>query len=203
MQSYNDNLFATVAYFTKDPLFYKKVMNTFILPENIQSDSFINNIEDLIENKLAFIDKMDKVDKLQDQVNLLQTELKNKQNEENKLQKQIIELSQQIVYKDIVILEQIKDLKEDKIKTDAQIKDVREENDSQIKALKDEKDSQIKALKDEKDSQIKSLRDEKDSQIKALRDEKDAQIKALREEKIQIEFHIKDLKEKKTKQIIN
>ena len=54
---------------------------------------------------------MDKVDKLQNQINFLQRELKNKQNEENVLQKKIIELRE---------------------KKDSQIKVLREEKDSQI-----------------------------------------------------------------------
>ena len=85
---------------------------------------------------------MDRVDKLQNQINFLQRELKNKQNEENVLQKKIIELREE---------------------KDSQIKVLREEKDSQIKGLREEKiqtDYKLeKLMKDKKniDSQVQLL----------------------------------------------
>ena len=165
MLEYKDNLMSTVAYFTKDSSFYQEAFNAFILPENIQTENFIQNIKDLIKKKIIFLDKMNEADKLQKQVNLLKGELEIKENKEKDLQKKIIELSEKILYNEKIISGQHKDLQENKIKTDSQIKSLREETKSQIKDLREEETfSQIKALQEEKihvDLKLKILMDDK------------------------------------------
>ena len=181
MLEYRDNLMSTVAYFTKDSSFYQEALNIFILPENIQTEGFIQSIKDLIEKKIKYLEK---TEGLQKQIELLKEKSEIKQNKEEDLQKQINELSKQMLYNDKNIAAQLKALKEEKLQTDSQIKALKEEKlqtDSQIKALKEEKihtDSQIKALKEEilhTDSQINTLKEEKlqtDSQINTLKEEK-------------------------------
>ena len=176
MLEYKDNLMSTVAYFTKDSSFYQEALNAFILPENIQTENFIQNIKDLIKKKIIFLDKMNEADKLQKQVNLLKGKLEIKENKEKDLQKKIIELSEKILYNEKIISGQLKDLQENKIKTDSQIKSLREETKIQIKDLREEEAfSQIKSLKEKTESQIKSLQEEKiqvDLKLKILMDDK-------------------------------
>ena len=209
MLEYGDYLMSTVAYFTKDSSFYQEALKIFILPENIQTEGFIQSIKDLIAKKIKYLEK---TEGLQKQIELLKEKSEIKQNKEEDLQKQINELSKQMLYNDKNIAAQLKALKEEKLQTDSQIKALKEEKiytDSQIKALKEEKlqtDSQIKALKEEKiytDSQINALKEEilhTDSQLKALKEEKlqtDSQINALKEEILHIAAQLKALKEEK------
>ena len=147
-----DNLMSTVAYFTKDSSFYQEALNIFILPENIQTEGFIQSIKDLIAKKIKYLEK---TEGLQKQIELLKEKSEIQQNKEEDLQKQINELSKKMLYNDKNIAAQLKALKEEKLQTDSQIKALKEEQlqtDSQINALKEEKlqtDSQIKALKEE------------------------------------------------------
>ena len=212
MLEYGDNLMSTVAYFIKDSSFYQEALNIFILPENIQTEGFIQSIKDLIEKKIKYLEK---TEGLQKQIELLKEKSEIKQNKEEDLQKQINELSKQMLYNDKNIAAQLKALKEEKLQTDSQIKALKEEKiytDSQIKALKEEKlqtDSQIKALKEEKiytDSQINALKEEilhTDSQLKALKEEKlqtDSQINTLKEEKLQADCKLEILMTNKNNQ---
>ena len=209
MLKYGDILMSTVAYFTKDSSFYQEALDIFILPENIQTEGFIQSIKDLIEKKIKYLEK---TEGLQKQIELLKEKSEIKQNKEEDLQKQINELSKKMLYNDKNIAAQLKALKEEQLQTDSQLKALKEEQlqtDSQIKALKEEQlqtDSQIKALKEEQlqtDSQIKALKEEKihtDSQINALKEEilhTDSQLKALKEEKLQTDSQINTLKEEK------
>ena len=57
MLEYGDYLMSTVAYFTKDSSFYQEALNIFILPENIQTEGFIQSIKDLIEKKIKYLEK--------------------------------------------------------------------------------------------------------------------------------------------------
>ena len=198
MLEYRDNLMSTVAYFTKDSSFYQEALNIFILPENIQTEGFIQSIKDLIAKKIKYLEK---TEGLQKQIELLKEKSEIKQNKEEDLQKQINELSKKMLYNDKNIAAQLNALKEEKLQTD-----------SQINALKEEKihtDSQIKALKEEKihtDSQINALKEEilhTDSQLKALKEEKlqtDSQINTLKEEKLQADCKLEILMANKNNQ---
>ena len=212
MLEYGDNLMSTVAYFTKDSSFYQEALNIFILPENIQTEGFIQSIKDLIEKKIKYLEK---TEGLQKQIELLKEKSEIKQNKEEDLQKQINELSKQMLYNDKNIAAQLKALKEEKLQTDSQIKALKEEQlqtDSQIKALKEEilhTDSQIKALKEEKlqtDSQINALKEEIlhiAAQLNALKEEKlqtDSQINTLKEEKLQADCKLEILMTNKNNQ---
>ena len=177
MLEYGDYLMSTVAYFTKDSSFYQEALNIFILPENIQTEGFIQSIKDLIAKKIKYLEK---TEGLQKQIELLKEKSEIKQNKEEDLQKQINELSKQMLYNDKNIAAQLKALKEEKLQTDSQIKALKEEilhTDSQLKALKEEKlqtDSQINTLKEEKlqaDCKLEILmtnKNNQDNQIKKL-----------------------------------
>ena len=177
MLEYGDYLMSTVAYFTKDSSFYQEALNIFILPENIQTEGFIQSIKDLIAKKIKYLEK---TEGLQKQIELLKEKSEIKQNKEEDLQKQINELSKRMLYNDKNIAAQLKALKEEQLQTDSQIKALKEEKlqtDSQIKALKEEilhTDSQIKALKEEKlqtDCKLEILmtnKNNQDNQIKKL-----------------------------------
>jgi len=45
MLEYGDYFMSTVAYFTKDSSFYQEALNIFILPENIQTEGFIQSLK--------------------------------------------------------------------------------------------------------------------------------------------------------------
>ena len=163
MLEYGDNLMSTVAYFTKDSSFYQEALNIFILPENIQTEGFIQSIKDLIEKKIKYLEK---TEGLQKQIELLKEKSEIKQNKEEDLQKQINELSKKMLYNDKNIAAQLKALKEEKLQTDSQIKALKEEilhTDSQINTLKEEKlqaDCKLEILmtnKNNQDNQIKKL----------------------------------------------
>ena len=206
MLEYGDYLMSTVAYFTKDSSFYQEALNIFILPENIQTEGFIQSIKDLIEKKIKYLEK---TEGLQKQIELLKEKSEIKQNKEEDLQKQINELSKKMLYNDKNIAAQIKALKEEKLQTDSQIKALKEEKihtDSQINALKEEilhTDSQLKALKEEKlqtDSQINTLKEEKlqaDCKLEILmtnKNNQDNQIKKLSFQIEELKKENKDLK---------
>ena len=182
MLEYRDNLMSTVAYFTKDSSFYQEALKIFILPENIQTEGFIQSIKDLIAKKIKYLEK---TEGLQKQIELLKEKSEIKQNKEEDLQKQINELSKQMLYNDKNIAAQLnalKDnaLKEEKLQTDSQINTLKEEIlhiAAQLKALKEEKlqtDSQINTLKEEKlqaDCKLEILmtnKNNQDNQIKKL-----------------------------------
>ena len=206
MLEYGDYLMSTVAYFTKDSSFYQEALNIFILPENIQTEGFIQSIKDLIAKKIKYLEK---TEGLQKQIELLKEKSEIKQNKEEDLQKQINELSKQMLYNDKNIAAQLKALKEEKLQTDSQIKALKEEKihtDSQINALKEEilhTDSQLKALKEEKlqtDSQINTLKEEKlqaDCKLEILmtnKNNQDNQIKKLSFQIEELKKENKDLK---------
>ena len=206
MLEYGDYLMSTVAYFTKDSSFYQEALNIFILPENIQTEGFIQSIKDLIAKKIKYLEK---TEGLQKQIELLKEKSEIKQNKEEDLQKQINELSKKMLYNDKNIAAQLKALKEEKLQTDSQIKALKEEQlqtDSQIKALKEEilhTDSQLKALKEEKlqtDSQINTLKEEKlqaDCKLEILmtnKNNQDNQIKKLSFQIEELKKENKDLK---------
>ena len=163
MLKYGDILMSTVAYFTKDSSFYQEALDIFILPENIQTEGFIQSIKDLIAKKIKYLEK---TEGLQKQIELLKEKSEIKQNKEEDLQKQINELSKQMLYNDKNIAAQLKALKEEKLQTDSQLKALKEEKlqtDSQINTLKEEKlqaDCKLEILmtnKNNQDNQIKKL----------------------------------------------
>ena len=149
MLEYGDYLMSTVAYFTKDSSFYQEALNIFILPENIQTEGFIQSIKDLIAKKIKYLEK---TEGLQKQIELLKEKSEIKQNKEEDLQKQINELSKQMLYNDKNIAAQLKALKEEKLQTDSQIKALKEEKlqaDCKLEILmtnKNNQDNQIKKL---------------------------------------------------------
>ena len=149
MLEYGDNLMSTVAYFTKDSSFYQEALNIFILPENIQTEGFIQSIKDLIEKKIKYLEK---TEGLQKQIELLKEKSEIKQNKEEDLQKQINELSKQMLYNDKNIAAQLNALKEEKLQTDSQINTLKEEKlqaDCKLEILmtnKNNQDNQIKKL---------------------------------------------------------
>ena len=149
MLEYGDNLMSTVAYFTKDSSFYQEALNIFILPENIQTEGFIQSIKDLIAKKIKYLEK---TEGLQKQIELLKEKSEIKQNKEEDLQKQINELSKQMLYNDKNIAAQLKALKEEKLQTDSQINTLKEEKlqaDCKLEILmtnKNNQDNQIKKL---------------------------------------------------------
>ena len=163
MLKYGDILMSTVAYFTKDSSFYQEALNIFILPENIQTEGFIQSIKDLIAKKIKYLEK---TEGLQKQIELLKEKSEIKQNKEEDLQKQINELSKKMLYNDKNIAAQLKALKEEILHTDSQLKALKEEKlqtDSQINTLKEEKlqaDCKLEILmtnKNNQDNQIKKL----------------------------------------------
>ena len=149
MLEYGDNLMSTVAYFTKDSSFYQEALNIFILPENIQTEGFIQSIKDLIAKKIKYLEK---TEGLQKQIELLKEKSEIKQNKEEDLQKQINELSKKMLYNDKNIAAQLKALKEEKLQTDSQINTLKEEKlqaDCKLEILmtnKNNQDNQIKKL---------------------------------------------------------
>ena len=149
MLEYGDYLMSTVAYFTKDSSFYQEALNIFILPENIQTEGFIQSIKDLIEKKIKYLEK---TEGLQKQIELLKEKSEIKQNKEEDPQKQINELSKKMLYNDKNIAAQLKALKEEKLQTDSQINTLKEEKlqaDCKLEILmtnKNNQDNQIKKL---------------------------------------------------------
>ena len=149
MLEYGDYLMSTVAYFTKDSSFYQEALNIFILPENIQTEGFIQSIKDLITKKIKYLEK---TEGLQKQIELLKEKSEIKQNKEEDLQKQINELSKQMLYNDKNIAAQLNALKEEKLQTDSQINTLKEEKlqaDCKLEILmtnKNNQDNQIKKL---------------------------------------------------------
>ena len=149
IQGYQDNLMATVAYFTKDSSYYKEALNTHVSPNNIQTFDFILNIKELLTKKMLIFELINKVESLKKQLSQISSEKKetHRKNDNNKnkdLEIEIKNLSERLTKledKDRIRAEQIKNIQEDNIKLSEQILDLQKDKQSYIEEnqrLKDE-----------------------------------------------------------------